>query len=297
MRCNLYVLTLVGLGAFLSSSATRADISSTDNVELIAAPDEILIEMQWLDGDGNPAIFVFVERQDVDLSVELGPPGVGTPEGFLRLDNGLIPEYQDENQTIPQRVNSYLIFYDPMPGNPSIGNPGFRNDPVYVEGVMQSGSVVFDEEILGVASTVPHLDVTQFLGHPDTFYDDGLDSEGNPQFGGIRFRSAETVAASILYENQPTGDRYSFPDATNDGLGNTVSLDQLVEGAGGQHMGDWLRVITDATPPAPSAALDGPQVVQGVAPSGGGCYPGAQGDLPAALLLVPPALWLRRRSR
>ena len=124
----------------MTATTVFAGVFSTSGITQIAPPASVARNMT----ESNETIFLFEEQQelvlDSDLAVDITAPGTyGTPGG------GVIPA--------GTCINSYFIHYDLIDAS-----------------FYRSGSVTFEEEVLGLITSTDKLDDSDWLGAAGTFY-------------------------------------------------------------------------------------------------------------------------------
>ncbi len=148
MKWKVRIIGFVALIVGLTATTVFAGVFSTSGITVIAPPVSVARNMT----ESNDTIFLFNEQQDVvlttDLAVDITSPGTyGVPGG------GVIPA--------GTCVNSYFIHYDLIDAS-----------------FYRTGSVTFDEEVLGLITSTETLDASDWLGAPNTFYAKASEGEG-----------------------------------------------------------------------------------------------------------------------
>jgi hypothetical protein len=160
------------LAAIVAIGSARADIvGTTGSAIAVPAPASVIPQ----DTESNTAVLVYFERSQVlgsDLQVDANGPGLWTAPSGSSIAAGTA-------------ISSYYLHADKI-GDSAVGVP-------------YSGSVTFDEPIIGVIGVWNRLNTSNFLGNPATAYS-SLANRGW-EFSASEFFSISGDGKTLTFQN------------------------------------------------------------------------------------------------
>jgi hypothetical protein len=152
MKTKFFILGVVFVIACLGVVTAFAGIAATTGAIVSVTPPASVLKGEF---ESDTAIHLFKEQEAIELTnnVAVDIQDAGTYTG----NNALLTPGTVEAGTC---VNSYFLHMDPATG-----------------GIYLSGSVTFDEEVLGLVALNDQLDASDWLGAPGTFYAKASDGE------------------------------------------------------------------------------------------------------------------------